>query len=65
MDALKILTDKPTAKRLSGEPRWRWKDNTRMNFKKIVMNARAWVDSAQGRDYWCAFVNAGLNLQVP
>ena len=24
-----------------------------------------WVDSAQGKNYWRAFVNAALNLRVP
>ena len=43
----------------------RWEDNIRMNLKEIGINARNWVESAQHRDYWRAFVNAALNLRVP
>jgi hypothetical protein len=35
-----------------------------MDLKAIGNNTRNWVDLAQDRDYWRAFVNAALNLQV-
>ena len=35
-----------------------------MDLKKIGVNTRNWVDSAQDRDYWRAPVNVALNLQV-
>ena len=35
-----------------------------MDLKKIGINTRNWVDSAQDRDYWRALVNAALNLRV-
>ena len=40
----KILTGKPTGKRLSGRPRRRWDDNIRMNPKEIHINTRNWID---------------------
>ena len=55
---------KPTGKIPLGRPRRRWEDNIRMVFKEITINTRHWVDSAQDRDYWRAFVNAVLNLRV-
>ena len=61
--ALKILTGKPTGKRLLGRPRRRWEDNIRMNLEEIGIYAVNWVDSAQ--DYWRALVNAALNLRRP
>ena len=63
--AFKILIGKPTGKRPLGRPRHRWKDNIRMDLEEIGINASNWVDSAQGRNYWRALVNAALNLQVP
>ena len=41
-------------------PRCRWEDNIIMELKEIGINARNWVDSAQGRDYWRALVNAAF-----
>ena len=43
---------------LWGGLRRRWEENIRMNLKKMDINAGNWVDSAQGRDYWRALVNA-------
>ena len=63
--AFKILTGKPTGKRLLGRPRRRWEDNITMNLEEIGINAGNWVDSAQDRNYWRAPVNAALNLRVP
>ena len=50
--AFKILTGKPTGKRLLGSPRRRWEDNIRMDLKEIGINTRNWVDSARDRNYW-------------
>ena len=61
--AFNILTGKPTEKRPLG--RRRWEDSIRMDLKEIHINPRNWVDSAQGRNYWRALVNAALNLRVP
>ena len=63
--SFKILTGKPTGKRPLGSPRRRWEDNIRMNLKEMGINTKDWVDSAQDRDYWKAFVNAKFILRVP
>ena len=58
--ALKVLTGKPTGKRLLGRPRRRWEDNIRMYLEEIGISAGNWVDSAQDRHYWSAFANAAF-----
>ena len=63
--AFKILSGKPTGKRLLGRPRRRWEDNIRMDLEEIGINARNRVDSVQDRNYWRALVNVALNLRVP
>ena len=63
--AFKILIGKPTGKRALGRPRYGWKDNIRMDLEEIGINAGNWVDSAQDRNYWRAFMNKALNLRVP
>ena len=36
-----------------------------MDLEEIGNNTGNWVDSAQDRGYWRAFVNAALNFRVP
>ena len=54
--AFKILTGKPTVKRLE-RPRRRWEDNIRMDLNEIGISTRNWDDSAQDWDCWGALVN--------
>ena len=46
-----VLTGKPTGKRYLRRPRRRWEVNITMDLKKIGVNMRSWIDSAQDRDY--------------
>ena len=63
--AFKILEVKPSGKRPLGRPRRRWEDKITVDIKKIGISTRSWVDSAKGRNYRRALVNAALNLWVP
>ena len=58
-----MLTYKPKGKIPLGRPRRRWEDSIRVELEEIGITAGNWVDSAQNRDYWRAFVNVALNLR--
>ena len=62
--AFKILTGTPIGKLPLESPMHSWEDNIRMDLKEIVINTRNWIDSAQDRGYWRAFVNVALSLRV-
>jgi hypothetical protein len=59
--SFKILTGKPTGKKLFGRPRRRWEDSIRMDLEELDINAGNWIASAQDMNYWRAL----LNLRVP
>ena len=63
--AFKILKGTPAGKIPLRRSKRIWEDNIRTDLKEIGINKRNWLDSAQDRDYWRAFVNAALNLRVP
>jgi hypothetical protein len=64
-NAYKIMVGKPEGKRPLGRPGCRWMDNIRMDFWKIGWDGMGWIDLAQNRDQWRAFVNTVMNLRVP
>jgi hypothetical protein len=49
----------------SGRPRSRWENNIKMNLQEVGCGGMDWIELAQDRDRWRAFVNAVMNLRVP
>ena len=64
-NANRILVGKPEGKRPFLRPRPRWEDNIKMDLKEVACNAVYWVDLAEDRDQWRAYVRAVMNLRVP
>jgi hypothetical protein len=56
---------KPEGKRPLGRPRRRWMDNIKTELREVGWNGMDWIDLAQDRDQWRAYVNAVMNLRVP
>jgi hypothetical protein len=63
--AYRVLVGRPEGKRPLGRPRCRWEDNIKMDLKEIGIDGANWIQLAQDRVQWQAFVNTVMNLQVP
>ena len=60
----RVLVKKPEGKRPLGRPRSRWEDNIVMDLQEVG-GGGDWMELAQNRDRWWAFVNTVMNLRVP
>ena len=60
----RVLLGIPEGKRTIGRPRRRWEDNIKMDLQEVGCGVMDWIELAQDRDGWCAFVSAVMNLRV-
>ncbi|KAJ4442298.1 hypothetical protein ANN_12166 [Periplaneta americana] len=63
--AYRVLVGRPEGKRPLGRPRRRWEDNIKMDLRVVGYDDRHWINLAQDRDRWRAYVRAAMNLRVP
>jgi hypothetical protein len=61
----RILVGRPKGNRPLGRPRRRWEDNIKMELREIRIDKANWIQLAQDRVQWWAFVNTVMNLKVP
>jgi predicted secreted protein len=59
-----VLVRRPEGKRPLGRPRGRWEDKIKMDLWEIGIDGANWIQLAQDRGRWRAFVNTVMNLRV-
>ncbi|KAJ4426265.1 hypothetical protein ANN_27077 [Periplaneta americana] len=64
-NAYRLLVGRSEGKRPLGRPRRRWEDNIKMDLREVGYDDRDWINLAQDRDQWRAYVRAAMNLRVP
>jgi hypothetical protein len=57
----RVLVGKPKGRRLLERPRHRWEDNIKMALQEVGCGDMDWIELAQDRDRWWAFVNAVID----
>jgi hypothetical protein len=55
----------PEGNRPLGRSRRRWVDNVKIDLREMGSGGMDWIDLAQYRDLWRAFVNTVMNLRLP
>jgi hypothetical protein len=61
----RILVRRPEVKRPVGRPRSRWEYNIKIYLMEIEIDGVNWIQLAQDRVQWRAFVNTVMNLRIP
>ena len=61
----RVLVGKPEGKRPLGRQRCIWEDNIKMDLQEVGGSCGDWMELAQDRDRWRAFVGTVRNLRVP
>jgi hypothetical protein len=64
-NACKRLTGNPEGKRPLRRPSHRQEENIKIDLRERGLEGVDWIDLAQDRESWQAFVNMVLNLWVP
>ncbi|KAJ4443373.1 hypothetical protein ANN_05041 [Periplaneta americana] len=63
-NAFRVLVGMPEGKRHLERPRCRWEENIKMDLREVGYG-RDWINLAQDKDRWRAYVSAVMNLRVP
>ena len=56
---------KPEGKKPLGRSRRRWENNIKMDLREVGCDPGDWIDLAEDRDQWLAYVRPVINLRDP
>jgi hypothetical protein len=60
----RVLVVRPEGKTPLGRPRCRWEDNIKLDVREIGIDGANWIQLAQDRVQWRAFVNTVTNHRI-
>jgi hypothetical protein len=60
----RVLVGRTEGKRPLGRPSCRWEDNIKLYLREIGIDGVNWIQLAQNRAQWRAFINTMMNLRV-
>ncbi|KAJ4430828.1 hypothetical protein ANN_19419 [Periplaneta americana] len=64
-NAYRVLVGRPEGKKRPLErPRRRWGNNIKMDLREVGYDGRDWINIAQARARWRAYVRAAMNLRI-
>jgi hypothetical protein len=61
----RVLVGKPEGKRPLGRRRCRWGNNIKMDLQEMGCGGMDWIEMAEDRDRFWAFVSMVMNLRAP
>ena len=61
----RVLARKLDRKRPLGRPRCSWEDNINLDFQEVGCGVMGWIELAEDRDRWLAFVNTLVKFWIP
>jgi hypothetical protein len=61
----RVSIGRPEGKRPPGRPRRSWEDNIKLDLREVGFDGANWIQLAQDRVQWRAYVNTVMNLRVP
>jgi transposase len=61
----RVLVGRPEGKRPLGRPRRKWEDNIKMDLRDLGIDGANWIQLAQDKVQWRAFVNTVMNFRLP
>ncbi|KAJ4444379.1 hypothetical protein ANN_06171 [Periplaneta americana] len=64
-NAYRVLVVRPEGKRPLRRPKHRWEDNIKMDLREVGYDDRDWINLAQDRDQWRAYVRVAMSFQIP
>ncbi|KAJ4445190.1 hypothetical protein ANN_06991 [Periplaneta americana] len=64
-NAYRVLVGRPEGRKPLGRPIRRWEVNIKMDLREMGYDGRDWINLAQYRDQWRAYMRAAMNLRVP